>query len=382
MNAAGAIAALRASAARLGTLIMKELLSYFRDPRMRTILIGPPLAQLLVFSFAATLTVENVDVAVLDEDAGSLGTEFVEAIAASSFVREIRLVDRAPTLQRMLDEGDVLLAIRVPQDFSRDAMSGGTATAQVLLDGRRANGAQIAFSYVNAIAAEVGARVDVATGTAPDPLPGIETRHWFNPNLEYRWFIVPGLSGVLALLISLLVTALSIARERELGTFDQLLVSPISPSEIIIGKSVPALLIGATLGAIMILAGVFLFRIPFTGSAPLLALTLPLYILSGVGIGLSVSAISQTQQQAILGAFALIVPIVLTSGFATAVSNMPGWLQTASLANPLRHYLVIVQGSFMKSLPPHEVLANAWPLVVIAAVTLVFATWIVRRRLQ
>ncbi len=371
-----------ASLGRLRALVVKELLSYLRDPRMRAILVGPPLMQLLIFSFAATLEVKNIDVAVLDEDAGSIGTELVEAIAASSFVGELRTVHRAAELGRLIDEGEVLLGVRVPADFSSDALSGGTAAAQVILDGRRANAAQAAFGYLSSIAADIGARLDAAGGTSAPALPGIETRHQFNPTLEYRWFIVPGLSGVLALLISLLITALSIARERELGTFDQLLVSPISPTMIIVGKSVPALLIGATLGSIMILAGVLLFRIPFTGSVWPLAATVPLFILSGVGIGLSVSAVSQTQQQAILGAFALIVPIVLTSGFATPVSNMPAWLQTVSLANPLRHYLVIVQGSFLKALPVADVLASAWPLVVIAAVTLGFATWIVRARLE
>jgi ABC-2 type transport system permease protein len=190
--------------------------------------------------------------------------------------------------------------------------------------------------------------------------------------------MVPGLSGVLALLIAMLITSLSIARERELGAFDQLLVSPLSPSEFIIGKSVPALLIGAALGILMILAGVYLFRIPFTGSAFILLFSLCVFILGGVGIGLSVSAVCQTQLQAILGAFALIVPIILTSGFATPVSNMPYWLQTVSLANPLRHYLVI----FLKALPPSDVLANTLPLIAIATVTLSFATWIVRGRLH
>lgn len=373
--------ALRASASRLGTLIVKELLSYLRDPRTRLILVGPPLIQLLVFSFALTLEVRNIDIVVLDEDAGALSTEFATALAASSFVGDIAVVHDSRTLESLIDEHDALMALRFPSSFTRNALSGGTGTAQVLLDGRRANAAQLTYSYVSAIATTLGAEIDTATGSGPPVRAGIETRHWFNPTLSYRWFIVPSLSGVLALLISLLITALSIARERELGTFDQLLVSPVSPMEIIIGKSIPALLIGASLATLMVLVGVFLFRIPFTGSAFMLAFALLVFILGGVGIGLAVSAVCQTQQQAILGAFALIVPIVLTSGFATPVSNMPNWLQTLSLANPLRHYLVIVQGSFLKALPASEVLANTLPLVAIAIVTLGFATWIVRTRL-
>jgi len=374
--------AINASLARLRTLIVKELWSYLRDPRMRTILIGPPLAQLLIFSFALTLDVSNVDIAVVSHDAGIAGAEFIEAIGASDFVGELQVVERAASLEKLINEGRVLVGMHLPQDFSASILRGESGTAQVLLDGRRANAAQVAYSYISVVATDVGVRVQASVDRVSEPLPTVQIRHWFNPTLNYRWFIVPSLSGVLALLISLLVTALSIARERELGTFDQLLVSPISPTEIIIGKSIPALLIGAALGTIMILAGVFLFRVPFTGNAPMLALALLLFILAGVGIGLSVSAVSQTQQQAILGAFALIVPVVLTSGFATPVTNMPHWLQVVSLANPLRHYLVIVQGSFTKSLPAGDMLANTLPLMLIAIVTLSFATWIVRRRLE
>ncbi|NND89555.1 MAG: ABC transporter permease [Granulosicoccus sp.] len=371
-----------ASIHRLKTLIVKELLSYLRDPRTRMILLGPPLMQLLIFSFALTLEVKNVDIAVLNNDSGTLGTELVQAVSAAQFTDEITIAYHAGTLERLIDEGKVLLAVNIPAEFSRKTLRDGSGSVQILLDGRRANAAQLASGYLNTITREVGARsAAMSTGDAT-PFPGIQLRHWYNPNLSYRWFIVPSLSGVLALLISLLVTALSIARERELGTFDQLLVSPISPTEIIIGKSIPALMIGAALGTIMILAGVLLFRIPFTGSVTMLAMALPVFILSGVGIGLSISAVCQTQQQAILGAFALIVPIVLTSGFATPVSNMPGWLQTVSLANPLRHYLIIAQGSFLKAMPATQVLANTWPLLLIAAGTLSFAVWLVRRRLQ
>jgi ABC-2 type transport system permease protein len=210
----------------------------------------------------------------------------------------------------------------------------------------------------------------------------VAVRHWFNPNLTYRWFIVPSLAGILATFITLLVTALSIARERELGTFDQLLVSPCTPGEIIVAKMVPALLIGTVLAGVMVTAGILAFRVPFTGSLPLLLLSLIVFILSIVGIGLMISSVCATQQQAILGTFAVGVPTVLMSGFATPVENMPVVLQWAAEAIPLKHFLVIVQGSFMKGLPPAEVLANAWPMALIAVVTLGVATVFVRSRLQ
>jgi len=207
-------------------------------------------------------------------------------------------------------------------------------------------------------------------------------RHWFNPNLVYRWFIVHGLAGILALFSSLMITSLSIARERELGTFDQLLVSPSSTPEIIISKSLPALAIGTVLGLLMIASGVWLFQIPFTGSFWSLLASLALFILSVVGIGLMISAVSATQQQAILGAFAVGVPAVLMSGFATPVENMPVLLQWLAQAIPLTHFLIIVEGSFLKAMTFRDIFASLWPLAVIALVTLTMATVFVRGRLQ
>jgi len=184
------------------------------------------------------------------------------------------------------------------------------------------------------------------------------------------------------MMMSMVITALSIARERELGTFDQLLVSPIAPLEIIAGKTLPALIIGAVLANVMILAGIFLFRVPFLGSFLLLELSLVLFILSVVGFGLMVSAICRTQQQAILGTFMTAIPLILISGFATPVENMPWWLQLAAEADPLKHYLIIVQGCFLKALPAGQVLRHAAPMVLIAAGTLTAATLFVRARLE
>jgi ABC-2 type transport system permease protein len=182
--------------------------------------------------------------------------------------------------------------------------------------------------------------------------------------------------------VTLLVTSLSIARERELGTFDQLLVSPCTTTEIIVAKIVPALLIGTALGLFMATAGIFGFRIPFTGSFPLLLASLLLFIVSIVGIGLMISSVCSTQQQAILGTFTVGVPAVLMSGFATPVENMPRVLQWLAQAIPLKHYLIILQGSFLKALPPSEIFAHAWPMAVIAVVTLSAATFFVRGKLQ
>jgi len=367
---------------RLAAQVVKELLSLVRDPRSRFVLIGPPLLQLFVFSFAATLDVTNVSIAVLNDDAGRWSQELVQRVQGAGFVGELEFVRTPAELEDRVEQRQAIAAIRFPADFSRDIGRGRPAQAQVILDGRRANSSQITFAYLDTIAERLGAelRADgrVAAGSGPAPA----LRHWFNPNLIYLWFIVPSLSGILAMLIALIVTSLSIARERELGTFEQLLVSPAHPVEIIVGKTVPALLIGTLLGTVMIAAGVFVFRIPFAGSAPLLLGSLMLFILSMVGIGLTVSSVCQTQQQAILGTFSVAVPTVLISGFTTPVENMPDWLQFIAQASPLKYYLVIVRGSFLKAMPPADILANAWPMAVIAVVTLSAAMVIVRRRLH
>lgn len=365
---------------RLRAQIVKELLSFLRDPRARILLVGPPLVQLIVFSSAATLEVRNVDVAILNDDAGRAAHELVAQVAGASFVDEIVPVASAAELAALVDRRDVLVALHVPADFSRDVAAGRPARAQLIVDGRRANSGQIAASYLSAVVARLGGELAVDPPAAAVPTAAV--RHWFNPNLTYKWFIVPSLSGMLAMLTSLLMTSLSIARERELGTFDQLLVSPATPLEIVVGKIVPGLIIGTLLGSMMVAAGALVFRIPFTGSLPLLVVSLVVFILAIVGVGLMISSVCKTQQQAILGVFAAAVPIVLISGFATPVENMPAVLRWVSEASPLKHFLIIAQGSFLKAMPASIVLEHLWPMVVIAAVTLTLAVVIVRRRLQ
>jgi ABC-2 type transport system permease protein len=365
---------------RLSAQVVKELLSYLRDPKSRLTLIGPPLMQLLVFSYAVTLDVSNVDLAVLDEDSGRGSHELIQRLDGATFVDSILFVDSLGALRAAIEGREALAALHFPADFSRRLAANRPAIAQVVLDGRRANAAQITLGYLNVLAMDAG--VELAQRGPNGVTSPASVRHWFNPNLIYRWFVVPSLSGILAMLVSLLVTSLSIARERELGTFDQLLVSPATPIEIVIGKTVPALIIGTLLGTLMISAGVFVFGIPFTGSVVWLLAGLMLFILSMVGIGLMLSSICSTQQQAILGTFSIGVPLVLISGFATPVENMPNWLQLVAHASPLKYYLVIVRGSFLKALPTADLLANIWPMALVALLTLSSAVVIVKRNLQ
>jgi ABC-2 type transport system permease protein len=365
---------------RLAAQVVKEIQSYFRDPSQRLALFGPPLIQLFILSSAATLEVSNVDIAVFNEDSGAASHEVIERVKAAHFVREVVVVDRQDVITRLIDERKVLAGIHFSSDFSRDVAAGRPARFQTLIDGRRANAGQITLSYLQAIANDFGA--DVADTMAVGSPPQVEVRHWFNENLLYTWFFVPGMMGVLLMFNALVSTATSIAKERENGTFDQLLVSPSTPLEIVIAKSVPAFVAGTTMASIMITFCVFAFRIPLLGSLPLLMMCMMLFIFAMVGIGLMLSSICGTQQQAILGAFAIGYPMLLTSGFATPYANMPDWLQIVAQVSPMKHFLIIIQGSFAKAMPPSDILANAWPLVVIATVSMSLAMVIVKRKLQ
>lgn len=364
---------------RLVAQVTKELLSNLRDPQTRLSLIGPPLLQLFVFSFAVTLEVRNVDIAVVNDDAGRASDELIERIAAASFIDEVLVVEQHDAMTQLLEQRQVLAGLHFAADFSRDVAAQRTASVQVLVDGRRANAGQVALSYIDSIASDYGVEL---TGARASAVPRTLTRHWFNPNLTHTWFIVPAMTGVLVMFYSLVTTGLSIARERELGTFDQLLVAPVSPLEIVIAKSVPAFILATLQACVMIAACALVFRIPLAGSIPLLFVSMLLFILSLVGIGMMLSAVCGTQQQAILGVFAIGYPLIMISGFATPVENMPEWLQVIAQASPLKHFLVILQGSFVKAMPAADVLANAWPMLVIAAVTASAAIVIVRRKLQ
>ena len=366
---------------RLIALIVKELLAILRDRRGRTVLIVPPILQLFLFAFAATLDVKSVSMAVLDQDRGRWAHELVERFAGSPTFTEIRSVAGPAEIRALIDAQEVILVVQIPQGFSGDIEAGRTTAVQLILDGRRSNAAQIVQGYAAEIVQGLNSAIAAENGR-PGPPSLLVVRNWFNPNLDYHWFTVPSLIGTLGLLLGLSITALSVARERELGTFDQLLVSPLQPAEILIGKTVPSLIVGLVNGTIFLLIAALIFRIPFTGSVLLLYASLTVYLVSVIGVGLFISSLSKTQQQAFLGSFVFAAPAILLSGFATPVENMPDWLQAFTQINPLRHFLVIVNGLFTKDMPAQTVFENAWPLALIALVTMTSAAWLFRRRMQ
>lgn len=363
---------------RIVTLIIKELQVLLRDPQSRAILIVPVMLQLLLFPKAATLEVTNNALGIYNQDNGRDSLELVQRLAKAQAFTRVVFFHGEPERTRAINEQRVLLSVEFPPDFSRRLAAGESPSVQGILDGRRSNSGQIALGYVQDIfnqymldrAERGGARANISTTVV---------RNWFNPNLDYFWFIVPSLIALITNISTLIITALSVAREREHGTFDQLLVSPLTPGMIMLGKAVPAVLVSVAQATIILLGGVFLYGIPFQGSLLLLYGSMIVYIIALVGFGLAISALCSTQQQAFLGMFAFIMPAVLLSGYTSPIENMPQWLQTITWINPLRHFNVIAKGVYLKDMGVADAFLSVWPLGVIAIFTLGLAHLAFRR---
>jgi len=360
---------------RVLALVLKELVALWKDPKSRSVILVPPLVQVMLFAYAATFDVANVPLAVWNDDGGTQSAELVRRFDASPAFRIDARVDNPDAARALLDAKDVAAVLRVPQDFSADVLAGRGGRLELLLDARRSNTALVAGGYAAAIVAAY------AQSLQPNQKPPFElrTRFWFNPTLESQWFILPGLVGVIPMMMAMLISALSLARERELGTFEQLLITPLRPTEILVGKAVPGVVVGLIDANIAIAVALLWFRLPFQGSFLLLQAVIVLGMLAGVGIGLAISSIAHTQQQAMLGMFLFSSPMVVLSGFATPVENMPRLVQVLTNANPMRWLLVETRGLFLADMPPEVVFANAWPLVPISLVTLLVAGVAVRR---
>lgn len=363
---------------RIHSLVLKELQALFGDPSSRALLLMPVILQTLLFPFAATLEVKNASLAIYNRDTGAAASELVQRFAASSAFTEILPVSSQEAMDDAIETRSALLVVSIPENFSREIAAGRTSPVQVVLDGRRSNAAQIAFSYLQGIVeGYLKDRAAAAGGAMPSE---VVTRYWFNPNLDYRNFILPNLVAVITTIGALVLTALSVAREREQGTFDQLLVSPLTPEMIMIGKAVPAMIVAFFQATIILCAAVFLYHVPFRGSLLLLYAGMFFYALSLVGVGLLISSLCNTQQQAFLGAFSFMMPAMMLSGFASPVENMPHWLQIATWPNPVRHFVEIVKGVFLKDASPERVISLIAPLIVIGCFTLTCAAIMFRRK--
>lgn len=366
---------------RIIALAVKELLAILRDKKSRIVLIGPPFAQLLVFGYAATFDLNDIRVAVYNEDRSLPSRELVARVTGSPHFHLVASIDDDGQIGPLIDNKTVLMVLHIGPRFSEFLKRGKTPRVQVIIDGRNSNTALLTLGYLRSILA------DFNTGWArqqglPDPPPALVIRSWYNGNVLSRWFIVPGIVGLLTLVVTTIVTGLSVAREREAGTFDQLLVTPIRPVEILVGKSIPGLLIGLVEGTFILLVAIYWFEVPLRGSVGALYLGMFLFLLSAVGIGLMISSLAATQQQGILGAFLFLVPAVILSGFATPIANMPQIVQQLTYLNPMRYFLIILRGTFLEGDSYGLLLNQYWPMVIIAMVNLTLAGWLFRHRMS
>lgn len=365
---------------RIITLVYKEFLAIWRDKKSRFVLIVPPIIQLFIFAFAATLDVKNASLGILNRDQGEKGFQLIERFYHSNTFKNITYLQSEEECASFMDNQKGVVILSLDEQFSRNIDGGKQAHVQCILDGRKSNTAQIVFGYITTVINQFSNDLMLNYSAKP-PLVELVTRNWFNANLIYYWFTIPGLLGILTMLEALIIVALSIARERELGTFDQLLVSPLQASDILIGKTIPAIVIGLLEGIFIMAVSVILFKIPFTGSWMILYLSMFIYICAIIGFGLFLSSLCKTQQQAVLGTFVFMVPAVLLSGFATPIENMPHWLQYITYANPARYFLKVSRELFLKATPAHIILLQLWPMMLIAFVTLTGSAFFFRRRL-
>ena len=354
----------------------KEFLALFKDPANRVTLIIPAFLQALRFGYAASYDLTNVPYAVLDQSRSAASVELVSRLDGTGVFKRTATLHSPVQIADVVDSGKALMVLSIPADFESRLNSGKEAPLQMILDGRNSSTAGQAAAYMGNI---VSAYNQERSGMRPPVV--LETRAWYNPNLESRWAMMPALIAGLSMIQTLLIAALSVAREREQGTFDQLLVTPFTPMQILFGKAIPAIFIGLMQSTIIFLIIRFWFQIPMAGSLWLLYGGLLMFTVASVGIGLSVSALALNMQQAMLYTFVLVMPLMLLSGLMTSVKNMPDWLQTATYANPMRFGVEIVRRVYLEGAGFADVAADFIPLIVIAALTLPLAAWLFRNRL-
>ena len=347
----------------------KEMRQMLRDIRMRGVIFVAPLIQLVLFGYAVSTDVREVPLIVLDLDRSVDSRALVDRLTASDYFRVVRRAERVEEIPTALERGTALLSLEIPPGFSRDLRAGRGATMQVLLDGTDSNTGNIALGYIQGILRWI------AQDLTGDP-SGIvlEPRAWYNPSLESRVWNVPAVMGALLLLITMLLTSLSVVREREVGTWEQLIVSPITPTELMLGKTLPVAVIGIVdLGLVSTLA-VLWFDIPLRGSVLLLLGAAVPFLVAGLSLGLLISTISRTQQEAFMSMFLVMLPALIFSGFMFPISSMPEAFQVATLVNPLRHFLEIVRGIFLKDAGLDDLWPQLLTLVTMAVLGMVVAT--------
>jgi ABC-2 type transport system permease protein len=353
----------RVSPLRLREMVKKELRQLLRDARTRAVIFVAPVIQLLMFGYAVNTDIANTATFVVDYDQSQQSRELIDGFRSTGYFAIAGRSQRARDLTQALDAGDAIVGLEIPRGFARQLASGGTAKVQVIVDGTESNTATVALGY----AAQIVQQFGLARTDATEALPAgvdLRVRAWYNPTLESRVYNVPAVIGVLLMLMCLLLTALAVVRERELGTLDQLMVSPLTPEELMLSKTLPVAVIGVVDLVLISVVAVLWFDVPMRGFPPTLLLAALLYILAGLAVGLLISTVSRTQQEAFMTMFLFFQPAIILSGFFYPITSMPQVFQWITLLNPVRHFLEIVRAVFLKG----EGLGSLWPQYLILAV--------------
>ncbi|WP_243321713.1 ABC transporter permease [Geothrix sp. SG200] len=341
---------------RLRHMLVKEFIQVLRNPRMRAVLFVMPVAQIIIIGYAVNTDVRHVPMAVYDLDRTPATRDLIARFEGSGCFDVVRRITSEPEIQQVLDSGEAKAVLRLNRGFAEALTGGGSAKAQFLLDGSDSNTASVALSYASRVSADFNQslleqRFARTAGVRLDAEPvALASRAWFNANLDSRNYFVPGVLAMLVAVLSIILSSMSIVREREVGTMEQIMVTPIGRLEFILGKTIPFAVIGFADVALIALITVFWFRVPMLGFPPILFLGTGLYLLSTLGVGLFISTVSSTQQQAMMTAFFFMLPAFMLSGFVYPIANMPRVVQLLTYLNPLRYYLVIIRGVFLKGL--------------------------------
>jgi ABC-2 type transport system permease protein len=372
---------------RLQRIIRKELIQVARDPRMRAMLFMPPLIQLLIFGYAANLDVNTAKIAWMDQDNSPQSRELLSEFLGSGRFIIVAEPGTDAEMQRLLDRATVDGVVRVMPGFARDVERGRATTVQVLLDGTNSNTASIVSNYAAQTIARYSSEVmtqlsrskmvagTMAAGGAMKPaVPQIvaRSRVWFNPDLKSRNYFIPGVVVNIITLVTLMLTAMAIVREKEIGTMEQLMVTPIRPMELILGKTLPFVLVGLWDMILVVTAALVVFHIPFGGNFGLLVVCTLLFLLTSLGAGLFISTISRTQQQAMMTTGLFFQPFFMLSGFSFPIRNMPVAMQALTYINPVRYFMEIVRGIFLQGTG----ISTLWPQMVALAIFGVTILWL------
>ena len=359
---------------RLFFMCQKEMLATLKDKRMRIIMIFPALLQGFLFGYAANYNLEQVPYVAVDASNSQESRDLLAHIDNNeAFIRKASLFNTDGIADRIHTE-DALVAVVIPADFAQRLSRGETAPVEVIADGRNTSVAGQAIRYISSIAANWNTERTGSMGIR------VVSRTWFNPNQITRWTFLPALIGMISFVQVMMLAGLSIAREREQGTFDQLLVTPLSPAEILLGKSLPPMLIGLFQSILLFCICYFWFQIPFRGSLLTLFLTVIVFMLGTTGIGLSVSSIANNMQQVLVYVFVIMMPMVLLSGLATPVANMPELLQVLTYADPMRFAITAIRRIYLEGAGIGDIAGNYLPILMVAAVTMPLAAWLFRHR--